>query len=136
MSLEPMTFAHHRCYPENVNECMNDGNVLTSAVLLSDRHHKPIWETMSIIPRFCRFYSLEEDGTFPRVIYKMWDIGRTVFQCPPWLWKTWDIGAKSGGHWKTVLPMSHVFHKKWGTLKNSLLNVPRFLSWGTLGRKW
>ena len=31
------------------------------------------------------------------------------------------------------------FLQKWGTLKNSLPNVPRFLSWGTLeisSRKW
>ena len=78
-----------------------------------------VCKNFHIIPRFCRFYSLEEDGTFPRVIYKTWDIGRTVFQCPPCLWKTWDIGS-------TNFQCPPVFKKR-GTLKISTPNVPRFL---------
>ena len=33
--------------------------------------------------------------------WKTWDIGSTIFQCPP--------VCENVGHWKTVLPMFHVF---------------------------
>ena len=95
-----------------------------------------LFKQWAIIPRFCRFYSLEEDGTFPRVIYKTWDIGRTVFQCPPCLWKTWDIGStnfqcppvfKKRGTLKISTPNVPRFLQKRGTLKNSTPNVPHFM---------
>ena len=96
-----------------------------------------LFKQWAIIPRFCRFYSLEEDGTFPRVIYKTWDIGRTVFQCPPCLWKMWDIGStnfqcppvfKKRGTLKISTPNVPLFFcKKEGTLQNSTPNVPCFM---------
>ena len=39
---------------------------------------------------------------------KTWDIGKTVFQCPPLLQKTWDIGSTVFQCPPLFAPMSHV----------------------------
>ena len=76
-----------------------------------------------IIPRFCRFCSLEEDGIFSRIFHKTWDIGRTDFQYPPCLRKTWDIGrtdfqyppcSENVGYWEDWFSISPLFAKNVG----------------------
>ena len=76
-----------------------------------------------------------------RLFHKTWDIGSTVFQCPPFFaknvghWEYWfsmsHVFCKLGGHWKTVLPMSHVFRKQGGHWK-TVLPMSHVL-WNTLG---
>ena len=61
-----------------------------------------------IIPWFCWFTPVR----------KTWNIGSTVFQCPTF--------SQTGGHWKIVLPMSHVFQKL-GDMKKTVLPMSHVL---------